>query len=305
MFHSKLWMKKNFYSPHITYFFRCYNPAKNYQFAQAGAWYNDKPQHTISWDSGKKSGTSWHGQLIGVAEYDNNPQDSPIVIRIVTGGLRDLFLGFNRQIGMNSDVKDAGDEVTLIEAGNGNNYAQSFMKAAMREGDTYEIDDWRKSKQSLIVRVNKIDTSVSPGYADVSIIFGSEAPSSNPPTRLPSSAPSFSPTSTPSVPPTFTPSSSPSTATPSVSPSSTFPTASNATQIPTAAPTTLNNTSSVDNSPLTVAPTISPSPTANTTNSLPSVSASTQPSIRPTRQPSQSPIFSPTTSPSNRPQAKA
>eukprot|EP00804_Cyclotella_cryptica_P000316 CCRYP_010238-RA/>CCRYP_010238-RA protein AED:0.34 eAED:0.34 QI:894/1/1/1/0.6/0.83/6/180/677 len=221
----------------------CYNAAKNYQFAKAGAWYNDKPEHAISWDSGSKPGTSWSGRIIGVAEYDNNPGDHPIVIRIVTGTDRDLFLGFNRQIGMNSDVKEAGDEVTITEAGNGRVYAQSFLKSTLREGDTYKIDQWRGSGRSLSIKVDKIDTSVAPGYADITMMFGNPPPPTPPPTPLPTSPPTTpttrSPTLSPTrivmaqIPTTPAPTSPLSTSLPTMS----LPTLLPTTQLPATSPT--------------------------------------------------------------------
>ena len=169
-----------------------------------GAWYNDKPV-TASWDPGNKAGTSWSGRMIGVADYDNNRSNHPIVLRVVTGTERDLFVGFNRKAGINSDVKVGGNEVTVIEAGHGTNYAQSFLKSTMKEGDSYEIEKG-KSGEKLYIKVNKIDTSASPAFADVTISFGSSAPPPTPPptpspTPLPSPLPTHVPTPQPFPPP--------------------------------------------------------------------------------------------------------
>ncbi|KAL7485157.1 hypothetical protein ACHAW6_010765 [Cyclotella cf. meneghiniana] len=212
----------------------CYNAAKNYQFASAGAWYNDKPEYTISWDSGSKPGTIWSGRIIGIAEYDNNPGDYPIAVRIVTGTDRDLFLGFNRQIGMNADVKEAGDEVTITEAGNGRVYAQSFLKSLLREGETYKIDQWRGSGRTLSITVNKIDISVAPGYADVTMMFGNPPPPTPPPTPLPTPPPTTPTTNSPTLSPTrMAVAQLPATSPPTTPLPSSLPT----TQLPTSLPT--------------------------------------------------------------------
>lgn len=202
-----------------------------------------------------------------MAEYDNNPNDDPIAIRIVTGSDRDLFLGFNRQTGMNADVKYGGDEVTLIEAGNGNNYAQSFLKRVMEEGDRYEIEDWRKSKETLTITVHRIDTAAVPGYAEVTIAFGPQPPPTNSPTNLPTSMPSVNPTASPSSHPTAAPTSSTSQL------ALTFPPSS---QTPSASPVAGTRSNSITMSP---------------------VNPSTSPSNAPTTQ---SPSFSPTTRPTHK-----
>ena len=61
--------------------------------ANAGAWYSK--DHAISWDSGKTGGTHWAGRIIGVAEYNVNSASYPIVIKLITGTSRDIFVGFN------------------------------------------------------------------------------------------------------------------------------------------------------------------------------------------------------------------
>lgn len=74
---------------------RCFNAAKNYQIAVAEhSWYTGEPEHITSWDSGDKGGTSWSGRLIGVAEYDTNPNKLPIVLKLETGTDRNYFVGF-------------------------------------------------------------------------------------------------------------------------------------------------------------------------------------------------------------------
>lgn len=217
-------------------------PLSSCYLQTSGAWYNDKPEYTISWDSGSKPGTIWSGRIIGVAEYDNNPGDYPIAVRIVTGTDRDLFLGFNRQIGMNADVKEAGDEVTITEAGNGRVYAQSFLKSLLREGETYKIDQWRGSGRTLSITVNKIDISVAPGYADVTMMFGNPPPPTPPPTPLPTPPPTPLPTPPPTTPTTNSPTLSPTRMAvaqlPATSPPTTpLPSSLPTTQLPTSLPT--------------------------------------------------------------------
>eukprot|EP01082_Thalassiosira_pseudonana_P009539 g8613.t1 g8613 contig3:495248-497968(-) len=215
----------------------CFNAAKNYQIAVAEhSWYTDEPEHITSWDSGDKGGTSWSGRLIGVAEYDTNPNKLPIVLKLETGTDRDYFVGFNRAIGPNKDNKQADDEVTVIEAGNGFNYAQSFLRATLGQGDTSSHSKWRGTKLDLVVKVTEINTSVTPGYADITITFGAPLV---PTTPQPSHAPTPPlPTQKPTTraPVTSPPSMRPTTPRPITSSPSKRPTTFAPTRRPTSAP---------------------------------------------------------------------
>ena len=103
----------------------CYNPAKTYQLARGSSgwynekngWYSENDYDTIVWNSGTRPGSQWFGSLIGVADYHNNPHSRPIVVKLESGTSNDLFVGFNRAIGVNRDVLDARDQVTVIQAG--------------------------------------------------------------------------------------------------------------------------------------------------------------------------------------------
>ncbi|KAL7509736.1 hypothetical protein ACHAXN_006705 [Cyclotella atomus] len=179
----------------------CYNQAKNFQLAQAGAWFSKS--HIATFDSGRKGGTHWTGRLFGAAEYDINTAGNPIAVKLVTGSSRDLFIGFNRATGPNADNQQASDAVTITEAGNGAGYSQSYIKALLGSGHDMTLPNWRGSGQSLTVTVNEINSSVRPGYADITITFGSQ---SKDPTRNPTLQPSKQPALTlPTYSPTFLP----------------------------------------------------------------------------------------------------
>ena len=113
----------------------CFNPAKTWQIAAAGAWYDQK--HTITWNSGTDSPKYWRGNLIGVADYANNPLDAALVVKLETGVDRAYFVGFNRAYGINIDSKDANDMVTIVEAGNNNGYSKSIQVTQLGSGQSY------------------------------------------------------------------------------------------------------------------------------------------------------------------------
>ena len=156
----------------------CFNPAKNYQLtkgasaSQQGGWYDDS--HIVELDSG-----NWTGKLIGVAEYDNNPTNDPIIIKLVSGGSGgsgggDWFIGFNRAIGPNADNVQADDEVTIytVTNGNGYGYSTSSLKGTIRSGQSAVITNWNNGDMDMIIKVNEINTMARPGYAQIDITLG-------------------------------------------------------------------------------------------------------------------------------------
>lgn len=127
---------------------------------------------------------SWSGKLIGVAEYDNNPSNNPIVIKLETGGGSDWFIGFNRATGPHSDNVQADNLVTIYQVmdGNGNTYSTSSLKGVLGSGNHATISNWREAGFNLVISVNEINTNASPGYASIDITFGDgETPSPAPP----------------------------------------------------------------------------------------------------------------------------
>ena len=233
----------------------CYNPAKNFQISQADAgngWYT-KPTDTPVWDSGIVGGTQWSGKLIGIADYDNNPNDNPVVLKIESGSLQDLFVGFNRAAGVNRDNKQADDKVTVVQAGaDGVGYSQSFLLATLTQGESYIVSNWRGSHHDLTIKVADVKLDANPAYATVSVTFG-EAATTNGPTEKPSSQPTMIPSRKPTQHPTNV--SSERKLSPTTRPSQlTRNPTKNPTKIPTKVPTT-NPTNVPSSSPVTSLPT--------------------------------------------------
>ena len=154
----------------------CYNPAKTFQLARGrsgwydekNGWYSENNYDTIVWNSGTHPGSQWFGSLIGVADYHNNPHSRPIVVKLESGTSNDLFVGFNRAIGVNRDVLDARDQVTVIQAGgDGLVFSQSYVKAVLSQGDSYSVSNWHGTGLDMIIHVNEINLESNPGYAYV------------------------------------------------------------------------------------------------------------------------------------------
>ena len=160
-----------------------------------GGWYNDHTYDTKKFATGVYGGTSWLGQIIGIADYKNNPNHRPVVVKIESGTSNDLFVGFNMASGINRDTADARNQVTITQAGNnGLGYSQSWLKAKLSEGETYTVSKWRNGID-LTIQVEEINLSSDPAYANVLMTFGDQ--NMNPPTKQPSKEPTKLPSLSP------------------------------------------------------------------------------------------------------------
>jgi len=209
----------------------CYNAAKNWQIG----WY-DAAKLLIN-PSAEPSTTV---NLVGIAEYNNRPNNEPVTVKIETGLTDKFYVGFNRATGANAQNDEADNEVTIVKA-NAAGTSQSYLQAHLIQGESHTIVNFAGTGNNLIITANTIVTSTSPGRANVSIVYQSGPTAA--PTFAPTSSPTASPTASPTVPPTFAPTSSP-TASPTASP----------TKSPTPAPTEPTP------APTTAAPTKSPTP---------------------------------------------
>jgi hypothetical protein len=140
----------------------CYNPAKNWQIG----WYNNNRLELNPTLSSKNY------TLVGVADYLNNPDGHPVVVKLETGTEADYFVGFNRAIGANADNVEADDEVTIVQvnSGNGEAYSLSFLKAHLNlnegEESSYVIPNFG-GVGDLTIAAEAIDTTTNPGIAKV------------------------------------------------------------------------------------------------------------------------------------------
>ena len=184
----------------------CFNQAKNFQIARAsGGWFSNGYDVAV-WNS-DRDGNQWSRKLIGIADYENNPDARPIVVKLESGGPKDLFVGFNRARGINRQTDQARDRVTVVEqGGDGLGYSQSFLKEILSPGDPpYTVPNWRGSGEDLTIAVKEINLGANPAYADIAVSFGDPTPE---PTRKPTIRPTPAPTNQP-IHPTMAPSASP------------------------------------------------------------------------------------------------
>lgn len=131
----------------------CFNPAKNFQLG----WYSDKVNIV---DITRPAFV--HDQtLVGIANYQSAGQHN-VVIKLETNAANDLFVGFNRATGINSQNDEADNEVTVVQVNNGNgvSYSQSFLLATLKQGESYTFAG--TSPVTTIQALN-IDLTTNPG----------------------------------------------------------------------------------------------------------------------------------------------
>ena len=110
-------------------------------------------------DSGLEGGTSWVGQLMSVDEFgSNNPSNIPKAVILTTDDTNIWYIYFDSV------------QVTIFRM---DENSQSSVVGVLVEGQKEVVTNWRDSGLDLVIVVNRIDTSSSPGYAEVEIQFGS------------------------------------------------------------------------------------------------------------------------------------
>ncbi len=126
--------------------------------------------------------------MIGVAEYDKNTNDFPIVMKLETGQADDYFVGFNRATGPNWQNKQADDQVTIyqVKEGDGMSYSHSTLKANLGAGGSLKINNWRRTGRALTIQVNEINLGVTPGFADIAVTFEGDGTTPDTPNPTPS-----------------------------------------------------------------------------------------------------------------------
>ncbi len=137
----------------------CWNAAKSWQVG----WY-DSNKFTFGRQEFVRR---W---IVGIADFDNNPDKYTVITKVETGTTNDLFIAFNRAKGVNSDNDEADNEVTIVEAGkDGEGYSVSRLKAHLVQGESYKIWNWRGSGNTLTITAEIINITADPGFARISI----------------------------------------------------------------------------------------------------------------------------------------
>eukprot|EP00984_Skeletonema_dohrnii_P002501 scaffold866_cov116-Skeletonema_dohrnii-CCMP3373.AAC.5 len=143
----------------------CFNAVKSWQ----SGWYGVNGTHgdkTLELSSGDGCLVE---TLSGIADYDTTL--NKVLIKIVnpSGNGTDLFVAFNAQKGINSGTREAGNQVTVVQAGTPLETSVSTLLGKLSAGGKYTTDS--NFGEELTVEVVSISSSDS---ANVKIYFGSE-----------------------------------------------------------------------------------------------------------------------------------
>jgi len=107
----------------------CFNPAKSWQLG----WYTNKQSDIDPSTDLSTEITSF--MLNGVVDYEDETQDRLVVLKIGK-----FYIGFNKATDFNNGVKEAPDQVTIIEKlGSATDSSKSKLAAKLSIGDTFTI----------------------------------------------------------------------------------------------------------------------------------------------------------------------
>ena len=248
----------------------CFNGAKSWQTG----WYTPKSKVI-------NPGDVFAANLYGIADY-NNVASSFVLFKINDSSATDIYVAYNRKSGINSGTQEAGNQVTITQAGGkGTSYAESELLAKLSANKSWT---GIVSGMNMTVHVMSIDASLQ--FARVCVAGNINDCFTTPPTASPTSVPTSSLTSVPTSSPTSVPSSR-STSSPTASPTS-VPSGQPTSWQPVSARPSLIYCSSI-------APSESASSSVSPSESPTSGPTTTKPSAEPTAKPTSSTLtLSPT-----------
>ena len=154
------------------------------------------------------SNSCFDGNLYGIADYGAEVAGT-VIVKVInpSGNGNDIFVAFNAQKGINSGTIEAGNQVTVVQAGEGgNSYSESTLLSKMNAGDSYTSNSNFGGELKVEVQSTFTSGSGSVFNAEVKIYFGSEcigSPTPAPVTPTPPPTPGpVSPTPPPTPAPT-------------------------------------------------------------------------------------------------------
>merc|ERR1712071_377615 len=143
-----------FESPHM-----CYNGGKSWLLG----WYEDK---SISVKLDESNNYSWSGNLVGVTDYERAEDQMYVVVEFILGEKdaddisRNIYLVYNNKEGINSEVKEFGDQVTITKAavrhtnhGLREHRDASDHLAALSLGNIHTIENYADTGENLMIKV--------------------------------------------------------------------------------------------------------------------------------------------------------
>jgi len=138
----------------------CYNPAKSWQLG----WYDSPASNKVTIRA--QDTDNWTGDIVGIADYDNNPNNLPMLIKVLfPSDSNTYFIGFNRAKGPNADNVMADDKVTIVytEYGGGEQYSQSWFLRQLGSEESYVITSTNLNLNVEVMSIAQED----PWYANI------------------------------------------------------------------------------------------------------------------------------------------
>eukprot|EP00557_Chaetoceros_sp_GSL56_P002202 CAMPEP_0176500276 /NCGR_PEP_ID=MMETSP0200_2-20121128/13434_1 /TAXON_ID=947934 /ORGANISM="Chaetoceros sp., Strain GSL56" /LENGTH=640 /DNA_ID=CAMNT_0017898871 /DNA_START=1953 /DNA_END=3875 /DNA_ORIENTATION=+ len=140
----------------------CFNAAKLWQLG-----WNSNRHKTVS-----ASDPFYIGNLAG---FTDNPDvdGPPMIIKLDAPSTQDYFINFNVRASFNSGTREGGDQVLVVQAGDGIGYSESELKAKLGSGSSYKISNFDNG-MDLTVEVVSINTQTR--LAEVRVCLGNCPP---------------------------------------------------------------------------------------------------------------------------------
>jgi hypothetical protein len=138
----------------------CFNGANTYQLGWYSAYYVNLPV---------VQNFDWTGDLVGFAEKSAALVSDKMIIRII-GGTTDVYVHFNRQVGINAETQEGGNQVLVTTHSMGTGYAPSVLPVKLSAGAIVMMPNFTSAGgDSLHIIVNSINNGAVPARANVSI----------------------------------------------------------------------------------------------------------------------------------------
>jgi hypothetical protein len=133
----------------------CFNPSKSWKLG----WYSGQRGE---FDGSRNSKRYF---MVGVVDYDDSDNSKRVVVKVVSGGQSNFYIGYNRKRGFNGGTQEAGDQIVVVEAEDSYKGSNLVGKLSVG-GEKTLVQNYKRTGKALVVRYS---SNGSRG-ADVAIV---------------------------------------------------------------------------------------------------------------------------------------
>jgi hypothetical protein len=119
----------------------CFNPSKSWKLG----WYSG--QRGV-FDGSRNSQTY---SMVGVVDYDDSDNSKRVVVKIVSGGQANFYIGYNRKSGFNGGTQEAGDQIVVVVAEDSYKGSNLIGKLSVG-GQKMLVQNYKRTGKDLVVR---------------------------------------------------------------------------------------------------------------------------------------------------------